>query len=62
MYAGLALLFTAPAVTEFFRLEWPPADLFAASVMAAVAGSLAVEAIGFLQRSRTSPTSGDLRK
>lgn len=44
MYAGLALLFTVPPVKEFFRLEWPAQDLLAASLAAALAGSLAIEA------------------
>lgn len=50
MYAGLILLFTVPPVTDFFRLDWPPPDLLAASVMVAVAGSLAIEGIGHFQR------------
>lgn len=50
MYGGLVLLFTVPPVKDFFRLDWPPPDLLAASVIVAVAGSLAIEGIGRFQR------------
>lgn len=50
MYGGLALLFTVPAAQDFFRLEWPPADLLAASLTVAVAGSLVIEAVRYFQR------------
>ncbi len=50
MYAGLALLFTAPPAKEFFRLDWPPTDLLAASVTVAVGGSIIIEAIWYVQR------------
>lgn len=52
MYGGLALLFTVPLSVEFFRLDWPPPDLLAASLLAAIAGSLAVEAVKHHQRGR----------
>lgn len=52
MYGGLALLFTVPLAVEFFRLDWPAPDLLAASLLAAVAGSLAVEAVKHHQRGR----------
>lgn len=47
VYAGLALLFTVPPVKDFFRLDWPPADLLVVSATVAVAGSLVIEAIRF---------------
>ncbi|MBD1536879.1 HAD-IC family P-type ATPase [Pseudarthrobacter sp. NKDBFgelt] len=50
MYAGLALLFTVPSAKEFFRLDWPPPDLLAASVAVAVGGSIIIEAIRYVQR------------
>ena len=50
MYAGLGLLFTVPAVKEFFRLEWPPPDLLAATGLVAVAGGAAIEAAARFQR------------
>lgn len=50
MYAGLALLFTVPPAKEFFRLDWPPTDLLAASVAVAVGGSIIIEAIRYVQR------------
>ncbi|WP_159829268.1 HAD-IC family P-type ATPase [Arthrobacter sp. 9AX] len=59
MYGGLVLLFTVPAVKDFFRLDWPPPDLLAASVLVAAAGSLAVEVIGYFQRRLTGQQEGD---
>ncbi|TNB72218.1 HAD-IC family P-type ATPase [Arthrobacter sp. BB-1] len=58
MYGGLVLLFTVPPVKDFFRLDWPPPDLLAASVMAAAAGSLAIEGAGYFQR-RVAGRPGD---
>lgn len=50
MFAGLGLLFVLPPVKEFFRLDWPPPDLLAAALAAALAGSLAIETAGLFQR------------
>ncbi len=60
MYAGLALLFTVPPVKDFFRLDWPPPDLLAASVTAAVAGSMVIQAIRFFQRRLAGRPAGGL--
>lgn len=62
MYAGLALLFTVPPVTEFFRLQWPPPDLLAASLITGAAGVLAVEAMDFLRRPRAGGASRGRQK
>lgn len=43
MCTGLLLVLTVPLVHDFFTLEWPPPDLMAASLGAALGGCLAVE-------------------
>lgn len=43
MYTGLLLVLTVPLLHDFFTFEWPPAALMAASLVAALGGTLAVE-------------------
>lgn len=45
MCAGLVLLMTVPMLQDFFMLEWPPPELSAASLAAAVVAILAVLAL-----------------
>ncbi|MGO4587510.1 HAD-IC family P-type ATPase [Paenarthrobacter sp. 2TAF44] len=51
MYLGTVIVFTFPPLSGFFRLEWPPGDLFLATFVVAVASSTAVEIAGRLRRS-----------
>ncbi|HJV99655.1 MAG TPA: HAD-IC family P-type ATPase [Arthrobacter sp.] len=45
MCLGLVLLMTVPILQEFFQLEWPPAGLAAATLVAAAVAVLAVLAL-----------------
>jgi cation-transporting ATPase E len=52
MCAGLILLMTVPLLTDFFMLEWPPAELLTAALAAAAAAILAVLVLGRIHARR----------